>query len=191
MEELWQKKNKTRFTLLGMLSFSPMSGYDIKKCISHSIGYFWNENYGHIYTILKRLHEEECIDKKTEKNEGKPDRIVYTITSKGKNELNEWLNQPADDMKFRNELLLKIFFSQKLPIEDTIKKLQTEYEKSAKQLSEYNEVENHILEGDDDPYVKQLWLLTLNFGKAYSEMTQKWCKDSIDSLNQFNSNKDK
>lgn len=185
------KKNKTRFALLGMLSFSPMSGYDIKKCISHSIGYFWNENYGHIYTILKRLHEEECIDKETEKNKGKPDRIVYTITPKGKNELNEWLNQPVDDMKFRNELLLKLFFSQKIPIDETINKLQTEYEKSAKLLSEYSEVQKHILEDNDDPYVKQLWLLTLNFGKAYSEMTQKWCTDSIDSLNKLNSSNDK
>lgn len=176
------KKNKTRFALLGMLSFSPMSGYDIKKYISHSIGYFWNENYGPIYTILKRLHEEDCVDKKTEKNQGKPDRIVYTITSKGKSELNEWLNQPADDMKFRNELLLQLFFSQNMPIEGTINKLQIEYEKNVKLLSEYSEVEKHILEGNDDPYVKQLWLLTLNFGKAYSEMTQKWCKDSIDSL---------
>lgn len=183
------KQNKTRYALLGMLSSSPMSGYDIKKSIGNSIGYFWNENYGHIYTILKRLYNEGCVDKNTEKNLGKPDRIVYSITDKGKEELMEWLKIPADDMKMRNELLLKIFFSKDMPIEEVIDKIKLEYEKNIELLCEYNEVEKMILKCNHDSYERELWLTTLSFGKSYAEMILEWCNNSISSLNKLSDKK--
>lgn len=183
------KQNKTRYALLGMLSSNSMSGYDIKKSINHSIGYFWNENYGHIYTILKRLYTEGCVDKNTEKNKGKPDRIVYSITAKGKDELMEWLKIPADDMKLRNELLLKIFFSKDMPVEEVIDKIKLEHEKNNKLLCEYNEVEKMILKCNNDSYERELWLTTLNFGKSYAEMILEWCNCSIDSLNKLKDKK--
>lgn len=183
------KQNKTRYALLGMLSSCSMSGYDIKKSISNSIGYFWNENYGHIYTILKRLYNEGCVDKNTEKNQGKPDRIVYSITDKGKEELMEWLKIPADDMKLRHELLLKIFFSKEMPVEDVIDKIKLEYEKNIELLCEYNEVENMILKYNQDSYERELWLTTLNFGKSYAEMILKWCNNSISSLSELKNKK--
>lgn len=49
------KVNKTKYySLLGILSNRPGSGYDIKKMCDSSIGHFWNENFGHIYPVLKR-----------------------------------------------------------------------------------------------------------------------------------------
>ncbi len=183
------KKNITRYALLGILSYSSKSGYDIKKSISESIGYFWNENYGHIYTILKRLYEEGCLDKEIVKTEGKPDRIVYSVTPKGVNELDEWLKEPAADVKYRNELLLKIYFSKDMPVDEAIEKLESEYEKNMELLVEYKEVRETILRSNTDPYVKELWLITLNYGKNNSEMILKWCSDSIDSLNRYKSSK--
>jgi len=179
------RENTTRYALLGVLSYCPMSGYDIKKTISNSIGYFWNENYGHIYTMLKRLYKEGCVNKETQENEGKPNRIVYSITDRGRNELNEWLNQPPNDIRFRNELLLKLFFSQSIPPEEAINKIKMEYEKNINLLSEYHEIEKRIVEGDHDPYVKDLWLITLNYGKYCAEVTLKWCDDSINSLSKY------
>lgn len=185
------KENTTKYALLGTLSYCPMSGYDIKKMITNSIGYFWNENYGHIYTMLKRLHKESCVDKRTEENEGKPNRIVYSITDKGRDELNEWLNHPPNDMRFRNELLLKLFFSQNTPVQEAINKVQMEYKKNVDLLSEYTEIEKKILRSDHDPYVKDLWLITLNYGKHCAEVTLKWCNDSIKTLSKYKCEKDK
>ena len=47
--------NKTQYAILGFLSFEPMSGYDIQKLAKESIGYFWQEGYGQIYPVLKKL----------------------------------------------------------------------------------------------------------------------------------------
>ena len=58
------QKNRTRFAILGMLAFQPMSGYDIKKIVDNSIAYFWKENYGHIYPMLAELSREGTGKKK-------------------------------------------------------------------------------------------------------------------------------
>ena len=49
------KENKSKYAIMGMLSMGPMSGYDIKKRFEKSLSYFWNESYGQIYPILRKL----------------------------------------------------------------------------------------------------------------------------------------
>ncbi|HCW53514.1 MAG TPA: PadR family transcriptional regulator, partial [Clostridium sp.] len=74
------KANKTRYALLGVLSYQPSSGYDIKKICDNSIGYFWNENYGHICPVLKQLESENLITKFVKETEGHPQKNIYSIT---------------------------------------------------------------------------------------------------------------
>ena len=50
-----------KFALLGILSLCPGSGYDIKKMVESSIGYFWSESYGRIYPLLEQLMKEGLI----------------------------------------------------------------------------------------------------------------------------------
>ena len=69
--------------LLGLLSIEPMSGYDLGLAVRASIGHFWNESYGQIYPNLKSLAADGCVARKTEKQEGRPDRQIYSITKKG------------------------------------------------------------------------------------------------------------
>lgn len=37
---------KTHFALLRLLSWKPMSGYEIKTIVDVGLSHFWNENYG-------------------------------------------------------------------------------------------------------------------------------------------------
>lgn len=66
--------------LLGLLEIEPLSGYDLGLVIRASVGHFWNESYGQIYPNLKRLEAEGFVTSKTERQKGKPDRRVYSIT---------------------------------------------------------------------------------------------------------------
>ena len=109
------RENKTRNALLGLLSIGPMSGYDMKKLTDFSLGYFWSENYGHIYPILRKLGEGSLITRHTERTRGRPDRNVYRLTGKGEKELDGWLDIPAEKQSIRNEFLLKLFFGRRLP----------------------------------------------------------------------------
>ena len=70
------KVNKTKYAILGVLSLKPGSVYDIKKFCDKGISYFWNENFGHIYPVLKQMEAEGVITKTAEQNEGKPMKIA-------------------------------------------------------------------------------------------------------------------
>src|SRR6266702_3388689 len=92
------KENKSKYAILGVLSYGPMSGYAIKKFIQQSISNFWNESYGQIYPILKQLTSEGLASSHAEKQEGKPERYMYTLTGKGWEALQQWLTEPAEHL---------------------------------------------------------------------------------------------
>ncbi|AKA68713.1 PadR family transcriptional regulator [Clostridium scatologenes] len=78
------KINKTKYALLGVLTLSSGSGYDIKKFCDSSIGHFWNENYGHIYPVLKKMEEEELITKKLNEQKEDHQKIYIPLQKKVK-----------------------------------------------------------------------------------------------------------
>lgn len=176
--------NKTKYAILGLLSMSPMSGYDIKKFSDLSISHFWNENYAHIYPVLKEMEKENLVVKETMQSGGRPPKNVYSITEKGKNELDEWLLQPAEDRPPREELLLKFFFSANVPLENLLEKLKAEKEKNQRHIKEYTTIENML---KTDKNIKKqkglpLWLATLSFGKSHCKAVIKWCDETSKSL---------
>ena len=105
-----RRSSSSMEVLLGLLAIEPMSGYDLGIAIRASIGHFWNESYGQIYPNLKRLASAGLVASKTEKQKGKPDRQVYSITAKGRTRLAKWLAVEPQPEIPRNELLLKLFF---------------------------------------------------------------------------------
>src|SRR5439155_6344924 len=99
------------------------SGYDLKKRIEGSVAHFWSESYGQIYPILAHLASQGLVERRLERQKGKPDRQVYSITAEGQERLGAWLTAPARDESFRSELLLKLFFGRRRPLEESIRHL--------------------------------------------------------------------
>ncbi|HYH01568.1 MAG TPA: PadR family transcriptional regulator [Bacillota bacterium] len=183
------KVNKTKYAILGVLNYKPASGYDIKKFCDESIAHFWNENYGHIYPVLKQLEVDGWVTKTTEINAGKPPRNVYQITATGKKALHEWLLQPPEVPQARYEFLLKMFFSKEVPLEKVITRLNESLNFCKKILEEYLKIEQGIMQGienqsqagPDLPY----WLSTVRYGIINMEGNIKWCTETIASLTEF------
>ncbi|MBU3175262.1 PadR family transcriptional regulator [Clostridium estertheticum] len=178
------KTNKTKYALLGVLSLMSGSGYDIKKFCDSSIGYFWNENYGHIYPVLKTMEQDEVITKQIEQTEGRPAKNVYSITEKGRKELEIWLMLPVERTPGRSELLLKIFLARDIPIENIIEKLQQIKEESEKELIQYSKVENELKSNKHKIDKKNLllWITTLSYGRYGAEANIKWCEETLKIL---------
>ena len=180
------KINKTKYAILGVLNYKPASGYDIKKFCDESIAHFWNENYGHIYPVLKQLEADGWVTKTTEINDGKPSRNVYRITDTGKKALHEWLLQPPEVPQSRCEFLLKLFFAREVPHDKVIEGLSELLNFFKRLLEEYLMIEKDILEcseapsqsGTDLPY----WLATVRYGIITMEGNIKWCTETIASL---------
>src|SRR5271157_2159190 len=103
-------RNKTRFVILGLLSETPMSGYDIKKIIEMRFSFFWSESYGQIYPELKKLEEEGLVKKEKVEPVSERKRFAYSITAPGLESLKEWLGLPPEKEINRYEILLQIYF---------------------------------------------------------------------------------
>lgn len=102
--------------ILGFLSAGPMTGYDLKtRCFDDAVGHFWTADQAQVYRTLDKLDQRGLTRSRLVPQRGKPDRKLYTITSKGRGVLAEWLRQPADIAPSRDPFLLHLFFSSALP----------------------------------------------------------------------------
>ena len=173
------KENKSRYAILGVLSQGPMSGYDIKKFIELSISNFWSESYGQIYPILKQLTEEGLTSSHTEKQEGKPERYVYTLTDKGWDALREWLTEPAEYVVGRIEILLKLFFGRHTSVSTNIEHVQQFRALQVALLQKYAEIEKYINNVCIDETERLYSLITLNYGRCESEALIGWCDETL------------
>lgn len=181
------KVNKTKYALLGILNHMSGSGYDIKKVCDVSIGHFWNENYGHIYPVLQKMEEERLITKEVKQTEGRPTKNIYSITEKGREELNEWLLLPIEKQPVRSELLLKIFLSKDIPVKNIIERIQEIKEGCEKKLQKYLEIDDLFNSGKIEGDKKDLVLshITLQYGKQDEEGNIKWCEETIKALKEI------
>jgi PadR family transcriptional regulator AphA len=176
------KKSKTRFAVLGILSYGPMSGYDIKKFYAQSVAGFWSESYGQIYPILKRLAEEGLATKSVRKQEGKPDRHIYTITEKGREELQQWLVEPTGRHIERHEALLKLMFGKQISVADNIIQIKRFRARQRNELKEVEELkERFINEEVDDPNIP-FWQLALSYGEHVNRAYIEWAEEALAAL---------
>ena len=159
------KINRTRYAVLGMLSFGSMTGYDMKKYIDNSIAHFWNENYGGIYPVLRRLEKEGLVTKATEQAEGRPVRHVYSLTDQGREALQMWLRLPAERPVWRMELLLKLFFGGQVSVKNMIQKVESELAFCRHTLGTFQQLEDHIRNEESESTRRGIHfgLITLRF----------------------------
>ena len=176
------RESTSRFAILGVLGFGAMSGYDVKKLIERSIAHFWNESYGQIYPILNRLAAEGLAGRRREKQRGKPDRQIYSLTDKGREELAHWLAVPARQEPFRNELLLKLFLGAEGRVADSIAQI-TQYEASQRaHLEMYVGIERRLRQELAGHPQLPFSLVTLHYGQHRCRAMLAWCAKSIRAL---------
>lgn len=168
--------------LLGVLSMAPMSGYTIRSVIAQSIGNFWNESYGQIYPALKKLTAEGLVQKKTERQKGRPDRNVYSLTEKGRERLTAWLMVPAAAEVPRNELLLKLFFGSHAPVSASKENVAAFVARQQEAVARYAEIAKELRrERPHDPQAR-FWLMTVSYGRHYSEALVRWGTETLKEL---------
>jgi len=179
--------NQSLFAMLGLLSLGPKTGYELRKLSEQSIQHFWRESYGQIYPSLRALEEQGLVTRKPEMGgvRGRPNRQVYAITEAGEEALREWVAAPAKPEVPRNEMLLKIFFGRRVPAELNLRQIAEQRRGFVEELEGYEATEQRIQkecsQHPDLPY----WLLTLSYGKRYTEAEIAWCDEAIAQLKEI------
>ncbi|WP_430509476.1 helix-turn-helix transcriptional regulator [Gottfriedia solisilvae] len=151
--------------ILGFLFEEPMSGYDIKRIMEVSVAHFFDASFGAIYPALKRMEKEGFVKKEIIQQEGKPNKNLFVITDKGKEEFIEYLESPINPTIMRSDFLIRLFFGKFTKKENIIKWMENEKKHLEQELENLLEVKKSS--PDTDKYKK----ITIEYGLEYSKMT--------------------
>lgn len=176
------KENKTLYAILGMLSHEDLTGYDIKKRIDNSIRFFWDAGFGQIYPNLKILEKDGLVTKRVEAGENRPDRIIYSITETGREELKNWLAAPVGEQHVRYEILLKLFFGSLLPAEENIKKIDEFRNKNQVLLETMLGFKTCLREALKENGDHLYYLLTVLLGEKIYRAHMEWADEATKLL---------
>jgi DNA-binding PadR family transcriptional regulator len=105
-----------RTICLGILTRGDATGYEIKKLFEDD-GYqhFVEASFGSIYPALQRLTDEGYVSVRSEAQEKRPDRKVYSITPAGRSAFIASLLKPLPEDRHRSPFVFAMLFADLLP----------------------------------------------------------------------------
>ena len=166
----------TTSVILGMLSFGPKSGYEIKNFVDRSTRFFWAASYGQIYPELRRLSEAGLITG-TDAPQGERRRTVYELTPTGRDALVSWLETPPATYEMRHEGMLKLFFADALPERERVERLRDLGGVHAEKVAALRVIEEAAEKSPESSAY-----LVLRFGIAFNEWAAEWCEREAAAL---------
>jgi len=113
-----------RSTILAILSWKPLSGYDLKGMICDSEIYYWSGNNNQIYKSLIELQNEGLVTHEIQLQEGKPAKKIYTISAAGLMELKRSLMAEPDLPEVRRGFLIQLAWSGSLSDDEVVSLLE-------------------------------------------------------------------
>ncbi len=170
-------EKKIDCVILGLLSHEDLTGYEIKKRMDASLKYFWGASYGSIYPALSDLVKNGMAVKRDE-TENNRNKIIYSITQKGRCHLKDWLRLPAEKDELRYETLLKLFFGNEAGALQAISHIDAFEEKIVKDLQHLTDSADVLRKNISSDDTHKYYLLTAEFGiKTYSAYLE-WCREA-------------
>jgi len=165
--------------LLGLISYRPSTGYDLKTTFKTSIHFFWNATLPQIYRTLKQMEADGWVTSTVEHQDGKPSKKIYSVTDRGRSEFKRWLAEPPEMAEMRNPMLIKIFFGNQMHPEQFAEQLhgwrQFHVGMAARLEKEITPVVDRYAKLLRVPRDAHYWKLTLDFGKRHAQMVIDWC----------------
>lgn len=150
--------------ILVCLTERPMSGYDLAKNFDASIGFFWRASHQQIYRELGKLREKDYVESQEISQSGKPNRIVHTITPKGRKALMSWSSKPCRQPSIKDELLVKFYGLDGVDIRAFIEQLQLRMEQHQTKLSKYLRIKTRHFDGKELTLNQKGKLIALELG---------------------------
>ncbi|MCA9881401.1 MAG: PadR family transcriptional regulator [Anaerolineae bacterium] len=173
-----------KYILLGILNYSPMTGYDLKQFIDGSTSHFWYAQTSQIYRTLDQLETAGCLRSVIEHQDAKPSKRIYHITEKGRDEMRQWLHEPLDRIPpAKNELLVFLFFAGQLDKDTLLNQLKLQRDQYLQQQGSYDAATGFIKQAvEEQPELARdarLWEATRRFGQIAQQAYLQWLDETI------------
>lgn len=117
------------YAILGLLSWKPLTGYDVKRVMQDSPFLYWSGNNNQIYKALMKLLENGFVTNEIQYQESAPNKKIYSITESGMAELIRWvMSEEPEAPEFKKTFLIQLSWAGRLEPEK-VDELLTRYEK--------------------------------------------------------------
>jgi DNA-binding PadR family transcriptional regulator len=177
------ERSRTAYVILGILAMEDhQSGYEIRKTIEGTVGFFWGESYGQLYPTLKRLIADGLITVREPASNSRQRRQEYSIAPAGRALLAEWLAVPYRDDPPRDEFLLKLFFGHEAGPSVAIGHLREFQQKHRQGLAVLAQIEAAARARSAHLPGFPYWILTLSYGMARMRAELEWSETALAAL---------
>ena len=175
-----------KFAILGLLSWQPMTGYDLKKRFADMEALYWSGNNNQIYRTLVALHKDNLVTQEIEHQDGSPSRKIYSITVKGRVALREWVQQTPALPQVRNHFLIQLAWTDQLKADELDALLSDYAEELAVKLLMLREQQQRDGSGPQrSPRETYLWQMIDASWRAFYENELNWVRKLRADLVEF------
>lgn len=181
---------KTSIPALGLLTWRPMAGYEVKALIESSLGNFWSESFGQLYPQLASLEAEGLIEVDPDAQSDGRGKKVYQITPAGRAHLGNWLEEVPKSRPPRDELLLKLFFAPEGDLAAIAEHVKVSKTEASRDLKKYQGIEADLIARAETNPKARFWLMTVRNGIQHAQTHLSWCDDVLTELEQMEGNSD-
>lgn len=112
------------YALLGRLAHHDQTGYELSQLMGPPKNFNWEAGHSQIYPVLKSLTDAGYVVYTNVLQDGRPNKKVYSLTSKGQDALREWVADAPTPAPTRNEFNLKVFSLWTIPPRKAIEVLE-------------------------------------------------------------------
>lgn len=96
-----------RYALLALLRVGPLSGYDLQKHFSLSVGHVWHAPDSQIYPELRKMETEGLIQGEEQARGERGTRRLYHVTDAGQQAFATWMQTPLEYSRVRDPAHLR------------------------------------------------------------------------------------
>lgn len=107
-----------KYAILGLLSWKPGTGYELKKIFEDSSAMYWSGNNNQIYKSLVQLLNDSLVTNEIKHQESSPSKKIYSITEEGLARLKEWVLEEPEVPELKNTFLIQLAWADQLSDEE-------------------------------------------------------------------------
>jgi DNA-binding PadR family transcriptional regulator len=159
---------------MALLSFAPMSGYQLAQAADRSISRFWPISKPQVYAELQRLEALGLVEATEVAQDKLPDKRVFRVTPVGERALDGWLaDERLQASRFRVPFLVKTLVGHRLGAE-SMRNLLRGYRVAVEAEHEALEGLDALLEQTPEAFYARATVL---FGLKVSAAIAEWAQE--------------
>jgi DNA-binding PadR family transcriptional regulator len=171
--------------LSSLAALGPCSGYDLVKRFDEFISCYWMASHQQVYRELRELERKGWVSSEAVIQTGRPNKVIYSITETGKQQLIDWALQPSEPTPIREPLMIKLKAGGLVPLEVILQEIKRRQQLHSSNLERLRQIETEDFSELTSQVACKLHYLSLRRGIRYESEWVEWCEEAIQAVQEM------